>query len=94
MFTPFVEDEGVRAYGVEAAGHGIPTGEHAAAFADLKEGVLHGSYMYLLQDDHGMVQEAISISAGLDYPGVGPRNIVIYTLLDALSINLLQMKTH
>lgn len=80
MFTPFVEDENVRLYGVEAAGHGIPTGEHAAAFADLKEGVLHGSYMYLLQDDHGMVQEAISISAGLDYPGVGPEHCYLHDI--------------
>lgn len=74
MFAPFVEDKDVKLYGVEAAGKGIQTGEHAAAFADLKEGVLHGSYMYLLQDDNGMVQEAVSISAGLDYPGVGPEH--------------------
>lgn len=74
MFTPFIEDPEVKMYGVEAAGKGIQSGEHAAALAELKEGVLHGSYMYLLQDDHGMVQEAVSISAGLDYPGVGPEH--------------------
>ena len=74
MFTPFIEDPEVKMYGVEAAGKGIQSGEHAAALAELKEGVLHGSYMYLLQDNHGMVQEAVSISAGLDYPGVGPEH--------------------
>lgn len=74
MFTPFIEDSEVKMYGVEAAGKGIQSGEHAAALAELKEGVLHGCYMYLMQDDHGMVQEAVSISAGLDYPGVGPEH--------------------
>ncbi|MBQ0138352.1 MAG: tryptophan synthase subunit beta [Kurthia sp.] len=78
MFTPFVEYEDIKLYGVEAAGKGIQSGEHAAAFADLKEGVLHGSYMYLLQDEHGMVQEAVSISAGLDYPGVGPEHCYLH----------------
>ena len=65
MFHPFVEDEDVALYGVEAAGSGIETGLHAAAIADGKEGVLHGAYMYVLQDDDGLIQEAHSISAGL-----------------------------
>ncbi|GEK35581.1 tryptophan synthase subunit beta [Kurthia sibirica] len=74
MFTPFIEDQAVKLYGVEAAGKGIQSGEHAAAFATSKEGVLHGAYMYILQDDDGMIQEAVSISAGLDYPAVGPEH--------------------
>ena len=68
MFHPFIDDEEVALYGVEAAGSGIETGLHAAAIADGKEGVLHGAYMYVLQDDDGFIQEAHSISAGLDYP--------------------------
>ena len=78
MFTPFVDDADVKLYGVEAAGKGIQSGEHAAAFADLKEGVLHGAYMYLLQDDEGFIQEAYSISAGLDYPAVGPEHCFLH----------------
>lgn len=78
MFTPFVDDADVKLYGVEAAGKGIQLGEHAAAFADLKEGVLHGAYMYLLQDDEGFIQEAYSISAGLDYPAVGPEHCFLH----------------
>lgn len=78
MFTPFVDDADVKLYGVETAGKGIQSGEHAAAFADLKEGVLHGAYMYLLQDDEGFIQEAYSISAGLDYPAVGPEHCFLH----------------
>ena len=74
MFHPFIADEDVALYGVEAAGSGIETGLHAAAIADGKEGVLHGAYMYVLQDDDGFIQEAHSISAGLDYPAVGPEH--------------------
>ncbi|MGM9967946.1 MAG: tryptophan synthase subunit beta [Rummeliibacillus sp.] len=80
MFHPFVNDESVKLYGVEAAGSGIQTGLHAAAFADLKEGVLHGAYMYLLQDDNGFIQEAHSISAGLDYPAVGPEHCYLHDI--------------
>ncbi|RIJ63493.1 tryptophan synthase subunit beta [Rummeliibacillus sp. TYF005] len=80
MFHPFVNDELVKLYGVEAAGSGIQTGLHAAAFADLKEGVLHGAYMYLLQDDNGFIQEAHSISAGLDYPAVGPEHCYLHDI--------------
>ena len=74
MFHPFLDDEDVSLYGVEAAGSGIETGLHSAAVADEKEGVLHGAYMYVLQDDDGLIQEAHSISAGLDYPAIGPEH--------------------
>ncbi|MCZ2259083.1 tryptophan synthase subunit beta [Sporosarcina sp. G11-34] len=74
MFHPFLDDEKVALYGVEAAGSGVETGLHAAAVAGGKEGVLHGAYMYILQDDDGLIQEAHSISAGLDYPAVGPEH--------------------
>lgn len=78
MFHPFVEDQEVALYGVEAAGKGFETGKHAAAINGGKTGVLHGAYMYLLQDDNGFVQEAYSISAGLDYPGVGPEHCYLH----------------
>lgn len=74
MFYPFVKDTDVKLIGVEAAGSGIETGKHAAAIAGGLKGVLHGAYMYLLQDENGFVQEAHSISAGLDYPAVGPEH--------------------
>jgi tryptophan synthase beta chain len=74
MFYPFVEDEEVKFYGVEAAGQGIDSDFHAASLTKGKPGVLHGSLMYLLQNEDGQVQEAHSISAGLDYPGVGPEH--------------------
>ncbi|CAM3190914.1 tryptophan synthase subunit beta [Filibacter tadaridae] len=80
MFHPFLEDEEVALYGVEAAGSGIETGLHAAAIADGKEGVLHGAYMYILQDDDGMIQEAHSISAGLDYPAAGPEHCHLHDI--------------
>ncbi|MBS4219467.1 tryptophan synthase subunit beta [Bacillus sp. FJAT-49711] len=74
MFYPFIEDKEVKIYGVEAAGSGIETGKHAAVLTDGKAGVLHGTLTYLLQDKHGQIQSAHSISAGLDYPGVGPEH--------------------
>lgn len=74
MFYPFVEDESVKLFGVEAAGKGINTDFHAASLTKGRPGVLHGALMYLLQDENGQVQEAHSISAGLDYPGVGPEH--------------------
>jgi tryptophan synthase beta chain len=74
LFHPFLDEPEVRMIGVEAAGHGIETGEHAAALSAGLPGVLHGSRSYLLQDDDGQVIEAHSISAGLDYPGVGPEH--------------------
>ena len=74
MFADFIDEENVELIGVEAAGKGINTGEHASAMAMGKPGVLHGMRSYLLQDDDGNVQLAHSISAGLDYPGVGPEH--------------------
>jgi tryptophan synthase beta chain len=74
LFHPFLEDESVKIYGVEAAGHGIDTGFHAAALTGGRPGVLHGNRTYLLQDDDGQIIDAHSISAGLDYPGVGPEH--------------------
>jgi tryptophan synthase beta chain len=74
MFYPFIEDEKVSLYGVEAAGQGVNTDFHAASLTKGKPGILHGALMYLLQDNDGQIQEAHSISAGLDYPGVGPEH--------------------
>ncbi|HEY5072759.1 MAG TPA: tryptophan synthase subunit beta [Caulobacteraceae bacterium] len=74
LFHPFLADEGVRLYGVEAAGHGLGSGAHAAALNGGRPGVLHGARSYLLQDPDGQILEAHSISAGLDYPGVGPEH--------------------
>lgn len=77
MFHPFIDDETVALYGIEAAGDGIETDKHAATMTKGEVGVLHGSMMYLLQDAHGQVTEAHSISAGLDYPGVGPEHSLL-----------------
>jgi tryptophan synthase beta chain len=74
MFRGFVSDASVKLYGVEAAGHGVPSGQHAATLTAGRVGVLHGSKSYVLCDDQGQIQEAHSISAGLDYPGVGPEH--------------------
>ncbi|HEU5046257.1 MAG TPA: tryptophan synthase subunit beta [Rickettsiales bacterium] len=74
LFHPFIEDKDVKMIGVEAAGHGIDTDKHAASIARGRAGVLHGSRTYLLQDEDGQILEAHSISAGLDYPGVGPEH--------------------
>ncbi len=74
LFHPFVEDTSVRLIGVEAAGEGVATGRHAATITEGRVGVLHGAMSLLLQDSEGQVQEAHSISAGLDYPGVGPEH--------------------
>ncbi len=74
IFHPFLDDEGVRIIGVEAAGHGIETGKHAASLTAGSPGVLHGNRTYLLQDRDGQIVEAHSISAGLDYPGIGPEH--------------------
>ena len=74
LFYPYIEEEKVRIVGVEAAGHGLETGKHAATLAAGKPGVLHGNRTYLLQDDNGQIIETHSISAGLDYPGVGPEH--------------------
>ncbi|BDI29995.1 tryptophan synthase beta chain [Capsulimonas corticalis] len=74
IFYPFVHDAGVRLIGVEAAGHGLHTEHHAATLTAGSKGVLHGSASYVLQDTHGQVRSTHSISAGLDYPGVGPEH--------------------
>ncbi|HFI0327857.1 TPA: tryptophan synthase subunit beta [Streptococcus suis] len=74
LFYPFVDDTSVAMYGVEAAGFGLETGFHAATFAKGRPGVLHGALMDVLQDENGQILEAFSISAGLDYPGIGPEH--------------------
>jgi tryptophan synthase beta chain len=74
LFHPFLDDPGVRMEAVEAAGLGIDTGKHAASLTGGKPGVLHGNRTYLLQDDDGQITEAHTISAGLDYPGIGPEH--------------------
>ncbi|GAB5467925.1 MAG: tryptophan synthase subunit beta [Rhodospirillales bacterium] len=74
LFHPFLDDEAVRIIGVEAAGHGLESGEHAASLTGGRPGVLHGNRTYLLQDGDGQITDAYSISAGLDYPGIGPEH--------------------
>ncbi len=74
LFHPFLDDASVRIIGVEAAGHGIETGKHAASLAGGRPGVLHGNRTFLLQTDDGQIIDAHSISAGLDYPGIGPEH--------------------
>ncbi len=74
LFHPFLNDETVQIFGVEAAGSGIESGRHAAAINGGRMGVLHGNATYLLQDREGQIEEAHSISAGLDYPGIGPEH--------------------
>ena len=74
LFHPFLDDPSVAMIGVEAAGHGIETGQHAASLTGGKPGILHGNKTYLLQDEDGQITEAHSISAGLDYPGIGPEH--------------------
>jgi tryptophan synthase beta chain len=74
LFHPFLDDKSVEIYGVEAAGHGVASGMHAASLNGGKPGVLHGNRTYLLMDGDGQIAEAHSISAGLDYPGIGPEH--------------------
>ena len=74
LFHPFLDDAAIELYGVEAAGKGIPTGQHAASIGGGKPGVLHGNRTYLLMDGDGQITETHSISAGLDYPGIGPEH--------------------
>ncbi|MBI06848.1 MAG: tryptophan synthase subunit beta [Rhodospirillaceae bacterium] len=74
LFHPFLDDPGVDMIGVEAAGEGTDTGHHASSLSAGSPGVLHGNRTYLLQNEHGQIQEAYSISAGLDYPGIGPEH--------------------
>jgi len=74
LFYPFLHDESVAIYGVEGGGHGLDSGQHAAPLCAGKPGVLHGNRTYLMEDDNGQIIETHSISAGLDYPGVGPEH--------------------
>ena len=74
LFHPFLDDPEVSIIGVEAGGHGLDTPDHAASLAGGTPGVLHGNRTYLLQDDDGQIIEGHSISAGLDYPGIGPEH--------------------
>src|ERR1700761_1497406 len=74
LFHPFLDDRGIEIYGVEAAGHGIESGLHAASLKGGRQGVLHGHPTYILMNDDGQINEAHSISAGLDYPGIGPEH--------------------
>jgi tryptophan synthase beta chain len=74
LFYPFMNDESVAMYGVEAAGEGIASGHHAATLCAGRPGVLHGNRTYLLETDSGQIVETHSVSAGLDYPGVGPEH--------------------
>jgi tryptophan synthase beta chain len=78
LFHPFIEDEGVKMIGVEAGGHGVKTGMHAASLSGGQPGILHGNRTYLLQDKDGQIIDAHSISAGLDYPGIGPEHAFLH----------------
>jgi tryptophan synthase beta chain len=80
LFHPFLDDKEVRIWGVEAAGHGVETGEHAASLTGGAPGVLHGNRTYLLMDDDGQIRDAHSISAGLDYPGIGPEHAWLHSI--------------
>jgi tryptophan synthase beta chain len=80
MFYPFIEDAEVRLIGVEAAGLGVETGKHAASIGAGQVGVLHGNKTFLLQDAQGQIEHAHSISAGLDYPGVGPEHAHLHAI--------------
>jgi tryptophan synthase beta chain len=99
IFYPFVKDEGVKLIGVEAAGKGIDTDEHAATMTKGTPGVFQGSMSYLLQDEYGQVQPAHSISAGLDYPGIGPEHSYLkdsqrasyYPITDQEALDALQL---
>jgi tryptophan synthase beta chain len=74
LFHPFLDEPQVEIYGIEAAGHGLASGLHAASIAGGRPGVLHGNRSYLLTNGDGQINEAHSISAGLDYPGIGPEH--------------------
>ena len=74
LFNEFIRDEDVEIYGIEGAGKGIKTGKHASAIYNNKIGILHGMKTYIMEDENGEVQDAYSISSGLDYPGIGPEH--------------------
>ena len=80
MFHGFLADRGVKIFGVEAGGRGAALGDHSATLSYGKPGVLHGTHTMLLYDQHGQIQETHSISAGLDYPGVGPEHALLQAI--------------
>ena len=80
LFHDFLDEESVEIYGVEAAGHGLDTDKHAASLTGGAPGVLHGNRTYLLQDADGQISDAHSISAGLDYPGIGPEHAWLHDI--------------
>jgi tryptophan synthase beta chain len=80
IFYPYIPHESVRLIGVEAAGLGLDSGKHAASISAGSPGVLHGNRTYLLQDDNGQIIETHSVSAGLDYPGVGPEHAYLHDI--------------
>jgi len=88
LFYPFIEDEAVSIYGVEAAGLGVETGQHSAPLCAGKPGVLHGNRTYLMADENGEIIETHSISAGLDYPGVGPEHAWLKDIGRANYVNI------
>ena len=88
LFHPFLDEEGVRIIAVEASGEGIETGKHAASLSAGGPGVLHGNRTYLLQDEDGQITEAHSISAGLDYPGIGPEHAWLHDISRAEYVSI------
>ena len=78
LFHPFIDEPDIRLIGVEAAGHGLDSGAHAASLSGGKPGVLHGNKTYLLQNEDGQIDEAHSVSAVLDYPGIGPEHSYLH----------------
>jgi tryptophan synthase beta chain len=80
LFHPFLDDASVQIYGVEAGGDGVDTGRHAASLTGGRPGVLHGNRTYLLQNEDGQINDAHSISAGLDYPGIGPEHAWLHDM--------------
>ena len=80
MFTPFIKEKSVKIYGVEGAGLGLKTGKHSSAIYNNTIGILHGMKTYTMQDKLGQIKEAYSISAGLDYPGIGPEHAFYHTI--------------
>ena len=93
LFHPFLNDSSVKLFGVEAAGDGLETGRHAAAINGGRPGVLHGNMTYLLQDREGQIEEAHSISAGLDYPGIGPEHAWLHDVGRATYLSATDMES-
>ncbi len=99
LFHPFLDDKDIEIFGVEASGHGIPSGMHAASVSGGRAGVLHGNRTYLLMNEDGQINEAHSISAGLDYPGIGPEHawladmgrVTFLSATDAEAVEALQL---